>query len=323
MSKLEPLKAGDEIRVIAPSFSWVASRDRAYKRAIKRLEQKGYKVTLGKHLRSAGRLGTAEASKRLEDLHDAYENKKVKAILSLTGGWSANELLPGIKWEVISNNPKPLIGFSDITVLHNAIYAKTGQISLLGPNLGTLSRWRNWEYSCNNLEKILKRIQPLGLYKSDAWSPTLKKSSKTRSWKVLQPGVASGILIGGNLGTYYLLQGTEYAPQFKKDVVLLIEDDDEAGKLTAREFDRRLESLLQQPGLKEAVRGVLIGRFQPSSHVTLPDIKDIMSRKVSANIPVIADMDFGHTAPVITFPIGGKVSIDTTNKRKLIQLVEY
>lgn len=320
------MKPSDEIRIIAPSFSWRSSRDKAYGRSVKRLEDLGYKVTLGKSVKKYGRLGTATIQQRLTDFHDAYADQNVRAVLCLNGGWSANELLPGIDWQLLRDNPKPLIGFSDITVLHNAIWAKTGQIGYLGPNLGSFG-WAtasHWRYTLDNLQQVLTSDKPLQLAKSQGWQSGKVTYKTTPPWKVLQEGSAQGMLLGGNLGTYYLLQGTEYAPKFDQDIILAIEDDAEAGSATAREFDRRLESLMQQPKARESVKGVLIGRFEKDSKVTLPDIRDIVQRKFAANIPVVADVDFGHTKPLLTLPIGGTVSVQATlGKFPNITLVDY
>lgn len=320
------MKPGDEIRIIAPSFSWRSNREKAYWRSIKRLEDLGYKVTLGQSIKKYGRFGTAAKEERLGDFHSAYADKNVRAILCLNGGWSANELLPGIDWQLLRNNPKPLIGFSDITVLHNAIWAKTGQVGYLGPNLGSFG-WASashWRYTLDNLQQVLTNDKPLQLSKSQGWQSGKAAYKTTPPWKVLQPGQVQGMLIGGNLGTYYLLQGTEFAPKFDRDIILAIEDDAEAGSASAREFDRRLESLLQQPGAKQSIKGVLIGRFEKDSKVTLPDIRDIVKRKLTTTIPVVADVDFGHTKPLLTLPIGGTVSMQAEMGRfPKITLLDY
>lgn len=319
----QKLTRGDEIRVIAPSLSWTKQRDANYRRACVRLEELGYIVTVGKNVMSRGRFGTASVQERVSDFEQAYKDTNVRAILCVNGGWAANELLQYINWSVVADNPKPLIGFSDITVLLNAIYAKTGQIGLLGPNLGSFGRRDHWRYSLDNLQQVLTREAPYGLAKSQGWCSGDKRYMTTRSWKILQKGSAEGTVLGGNIGTFYLLQGTPFMPSFQTDVILAIEDDDESGKFTAREFDRRLESLLSQPGAQDAIKGVLVGRFQPQSGVTMPDVQDILSRKFKKDIPIIADVDFGHTKPLLTLPIGGRVLIDTLGQRPIIKLTHY
>lgn len=118
----------------------------------------------------------------------------------------------------------------------------------------------------------------------------------------------SGKIIGGNLCTLNLLQGTEYMPDISNSI-LFIEDDEMAGKLFLVEFDRDLVSLIQQPGF-ETVKGIVIGRCQKSSEMTREKwVKLIKSKPELENIPVIADCDFGHTTPIITFPMGGRAKL--------------
>lgn len=319
---IKPLKSGDEIRVIAPSFSKSKSKNqRRAERAKERLESLGYKVTFGKYLGEQFQLGTARAENRAKDFDDAYADKNVKAVMALTGGWSANEILPLISWELVKANPKPLIGYSDITVLINAIYAVTGIEGYLGPNFLTLSRMTSWQYTLDNFQAILRQEYPVQLKRSKEWGSKPSDRFKTKPWKILQSGSAEATLIGGNLGTFYLLQGTKYQPKFNKPFILVAEDDDESGRLTAREFSRRLESILQLPNVRTNIQGLLIGRFQPDSKVSLKDIASLVQSKELGDIPVIANMDFGHNAPTITLPIGGKARI-TTDPRLNLELFD-
>jgi len=325
MASIQPkLQKGDEIRVIAPSMSWHRKQQAAYERAVKFLESQGFVVSFGRNVKAEERFGTGPVEARLQDLHDAYADAKVKAIIALGGGWSANALLPGIDWELLRRNPKPLIGFSDITVLVNAVFAMTGTVNYLGPNFSGLGRRKGSEYSRENLLNVLTGSQPPSLVKSRQW---LREDAgplvKTRPWKVLQAGTAEGTLVGGNIGTFYLLQGTPYQPRLDRPIILAVEDDDEAGKNSAREFDRRLESLLQLPGMRENLRGVLVGRFQPSSGVTLPDVAYILTRMQLGGIPIMYDLDFGHTWPMMTLPIGGEVQIRADNNLTQVNLLKW
>ena len=110
-----------------------------------------------------------------------------------------------------------------------------------------------------------------------------------------------------------MLQGTEYQPSFKSKFILAIEDDDEAGVYTAREFSRRFESLLQLPNVRKNLQGVIIGRFQPNGKVSENDIVNIVASKRLGGIPVVSGVDFGHTLPMLTLPIGGKVKISASD----------
>ncbi len=319
--KLEKLKHGDEIRVIAPSSAWNPKRTKQYERALKKLENLGFKVSLGKYLKNAKHLDAVSSEDRVNDLHDAYKDKDVKAIMALNGGWLANSLLPLIDWDLIKSNPKPLIGYSDITILLNAIYAKTGNIGFLGPNLGTFGIKHGADFTAASLIQAICGDDSYKLKQSEKWGEGKKrKEYTTHPWTVLQSGSAEGILIGGNIATLYLLQGTEFYPSFNKDTILLIEDDDESKEYTALEFDRRLESLLQQPDARKFIKGVIIGRFQTTSKITLKTIDEIVASKKLMGIPVIADVDFGHTQPLLTLPIGGKAIVEASDSKAVIHI---
>jgi len=124
-------------------------------------------------------------------------------------------------------------------------------------------------------------------------------------WKVYSKGSVTGPLYGGNLCTLNLLQGTGYMPELK-DCILFIEDD----SMTCPEtFARDFTSLLQT---SEGVKGLLLGRFQKSSGVTEEQLRFILDKHPQLKeIPVLYDMDFGHTQPILTLPIGGTVQINT------------
>lgn len=316
MIKTSPLQLGDEIRVIAPSSAWSFERAKQYKRAKLNLEKLGFKVTYGKYIKPASHLDAVSVQDRIQDLHDAYQDSSVKAIMAINGGWLANSLLTYIDWDLIKANPKPFIGYSDITVLLNAIYAKTGVTGYLGPNLGTFGLKHGAEYTATSLRNaLLSESSSLELKPSKTWGEGKKrKEYKTHPWEPIQPGKAEGVLIGGNIATLYLLQGTEFYPIFKQDTILLIEDDDEAGEYTALEFDRRLESLLQQCGARKYIKGIVIGRFQTTSKISISTVKQIIESKQLKGIPIVANVDFGHTQPLLTLPIGGRaeLAIDRT-----------
>ena len=307
------LGKGAEIRVIAPSASWRISSARKYALAVRRLESNGYHVTFGENIKARTRLGTASVAQRITDLEAAYLDDNVKAILCLNGGWSSIELLSGIDWNIILRNPKPLIGFSDITVLVNAIYAKTGQTTLLGPTLSDLGSDKTWEMTLNALNAVLEFPNIIETPQNDGWLSDKKYYSTPKPWRIIRPGRASGILVGGNLGSLYLLQGTPYMPDLMQGIILAIEMDSEDA-YTIREFDRRLESLLLQP---MSVRAVLVGRFETSSRVNKIDVDDVIYRKFGTTIPILADVDFGHTSPMLTLPIGASVTVDTAKQNKL------
>jgi muramoyltetrapeptide carboxypeptidase LdcA involved in peptidoglycan recycling len=308
------LEKGDEIRVIAPSQSWGKRKyQRGYERAKERLESLGYKVTYGKSVKNVLHFGTATREDRANDFNEAYMDKNVKLVMALSGGWSANEVLPLIDWQVVITNPKPLIGFSDITILLNAIYAKTGVSGFLGPNFSTFGRMPEWQYTFNNFSMVMQGSTSQ-FVKSRSWGESGRKRHKTKGWQALETGEANATLLGGNLGTFYLLQGTEYQPKFNEPFIFLLEDDDEASSYTAVEVSRRFESLLQLPNFRDNLQGLMVGRFQKGSNVSEKDIASIIASKNLGSIPIAYNVDFGHTLPMLTLPIGQNVSLRVNSK---------
>lgn len=123
---------------------------------------------------------------------------------------------------------------------------------------------------------------------------------------VIQEGYAKGTLIGGNLCTLNLLQGTEYFPE-TEHTILLIEDDYMSD---IHMFDRDLQSLIHLPAFSH-VKAILIGRFQKASNVSMDLVKAMIeTKKELSGIPIIANINAGHTSPIATFPIGGTCRIE-------------
>jgi muramoyltetrapeptide carboxypeptidase len=154
--------------------------------------------------------------------------------------------------------------------------------------------------------------EPIELSPSPSWSDDLwfldqddRHLESSSGWWVLNEGDAEGTIVGGNLGTFNLLQGTPFMPSLDGSV-LFVEDDDQ---VQLWDFDRGLVSLLQQPGFA-GVRAVIIGRFQKATGMTRELLAQIVATKPElAALPVIANVDFGHTTPIFTFPIGGTIEV--------------
>lgn len=286
---------------------------------------KDYNITFGKNVNnSIPEYNCPSIEDRKEDIEEAFLDKNVKAILIARGGSFSNQLLDEIDYELIRKNPKIIVGFSDVTSLLNAIYSQTGLKAYYGPNFSVLAMRKGNEYTYDYLNKILNEeeeyyINPAAFWSSDKWYKDQENRNfiKNKGMKIINEGYAEGTIIGGNLNTFSLLQGTKYMPMDKK-VVLFIEEDNWAADDYLCEFDRRLQSITQQLFFKN-VKGIIIGRAQQNVKMNLERWKILFSmNKKLRNIPIVINADFGHTMPMATFPIGGKCIINAENN--LIEL---
>ncbi|MFA5993770.1 MAG: S66 peptidase family protein [Parcubacteria group bacterium] len=324
--KLQP---GDEIRVVAPSRSLSLISQEARNIAEKKLMEMGFKVSYAKNVEEMDEFRSSSIESRVADLHAAFADQNVKGILTSIGGFNVNQLLPYLDYELIKSNPKILCGYSDITALTNAIYAKTGLMTYSGPHFSTFGMTKGIVYTTDYFEKCLLQKESFAIQSSAEWSDDAwyldqenREFIPNEGMYVINAGEASGALIGGNLCTLNLLQGTEFMPSLK-DTILFVEDDDMVGEMFPVSFDRDLQSLLQHVDFK-GVRGLVIGRCQKGAQMTREKlIKIIKTKKELANIPVIAGVDFGHTTPQITFPIGGTVYLKAEEGKIALEIREH
>ena len=160
----DKLKYGDEIRVIAPSRSMAIISEETINLAKERLENEGFKVTFGKNVMKIDEdFKCASIEDRINDLHDAFKDNNVKAILTVIGGFNSNQLLDYIDYELIKNNPKIFCGFSDITAMSNSIYAKTGLVTYSGVHFSSFGMKKGFEYSLNYFKKMFMQDQEINI----------------------------------------------------------------------------------------------------------------------------------------------------------------
>lgn len=316
------LKNNDEIRVIAPSRSMVILSEETIEIANNTLKNMGLNVSFGKNVMKKDDYYIIGSIKgRINDLHDAFKDYNVSCILTAIGGYNLNQILPYIDYELIKNNPKILCGYSDITALSNAIYAKTGLITYSGPHYSTFGMKRGNEYTIEFFKKMFFenkkiKIKNSKFYSDDAWYIDQEDRNyiKNPGMKVKNEGEAKGIILGGNLSTFLLLSGTEYFPNPNKDVILFLEDDSENGDRFMVNFDRQFTSIMQTELFKH-VKGIVFGRCQNVSDMNDKKWNALLDKKELNNLPIVFDADFGHTDPRFTFPIGGHCHLKVKNNK--------
>ncbi|MDP2703764.1 MAG: LD-carboxypeptidase [bacterium] len=320
------LKTGDEVRIIAPSRSLSIIAEEVREIANKRFVDLGLKLSFGEHVEEKDDFASSSIESRVEDFHEAFRDKSVKAVIAVIGGFNSNQLLRYLDWDLIKNNPKVFCGYSDITALHNALFAKTGLVSYSGPHYSTFGEELYFDYTLEYFKKCLFSEDPFEIIPSEQWSDDSwyknqneRNCIKNDGFLAINEGRASGTILGANLCTFNLLQGTEYFPDLQNSI-LFIEDDEESLPHT---FDRDLQSLIHLPGFG-GVKGIVIGRFQKASKMTNELlIKIIKTKRELDTLPVVVNVDFGHTDPKITFPLGGEANLIVEDENVKLELIKH
>lgn len=308
---------GARIGVISPSSS--LSRGN-YAKMIKNLEGFGYELVYTENLRvKKGFLGGTD-QQRLEDLHLMFKDNSIDGIICSRGGYGASRLLNDIDYDLIADNPKVIIGYSDITALLLAIYKKTGLVCFHGPNgdsnytefstqrIEQLMINKIAEYKLSIKDESLQTIDMESMQESteEEIAAAVKMLDRPTPFKVLKSGQATGSLIGGNLTLISTLMGTPYEPDFS-DRIVFIEDIGES----PYRIDRMLTQLLLSGKLQEA-KGLMLGNFKdceadPES-ADFPDsfslIEVFEERFKELDIPIVVGMPFGHIRDNGVIPLG-------------------
>ncbi len=323
------LRQGSHIRVVAPSRSLHIISEETRKIAKKRFEDLGISISYGKHAEEMDEYLSSSADSRVADLHDAFADKSVDAIFTAIGGYNSNELLGKLDYKLIKNNPKILCGFSDITALANAIFAKTKLVTYSGPHFSSFGMEKGFDYTLEYFKKCFMQTHPFTLAPSNEWSndswyldQNNREFIKNDGFWLINKGnnaEIKGRLIGGNLGLLCELKGSSYFPKIANSVLFL----EHCAEHEVWVFNRSLQSLVQHPQFK-TVKALVIGRFEKSNQMSREQLTKIIKSKPELdNLPIITNVDFGHTTPIITFPIGGTVRLKLDEKQPEIKILNF
>jgi len=284
-----PLRPGAPVAVVAPAS---APRDLdRYRTGLSRLRAQYDVRTAWAPGQERGYLAAPDAV-RAAALHEAIRNPAITAILCVRGGYGCLRLLDRLDWALARAHPTLLVGYSDVTALHLALYARAGWTGLSGP---VVTEW------------AVADDETLGPFRSLAAGGTLSIGSSQLHG--LQPGTATGPLLGGNLSVLTRLVGTPYAPDWS-GAVLAIEDVAEA----PYRVDRMLAHL-QHAGVLDAVEGVVLGAFSTGEDDHEPTLSlDTVFDDYFADrpYPVAAGLPYGHLLPRYTLPLGVPVHLSAS-----------
>lgn len=296
----KPLNKGDLVGIISPSAAMADSMEFLFAREA--MEALGFRVVMGDHVsKRRGHLAGSDAE-RAADLNNMFAHQEVKAIICLRGGSGAARILPLIDYENIKRNPKPLLGYSDITALHNAIYAKTGLITFHGPNgSGSWNSFNVRQFNQMFLERKLVRFENESFKGDDL-------VIKENRIQTIFPGSAEGNIIGGNLTVLTGLAGSPYLPDFKNKILFLEDVDEDPYRID------RMMSTLQLMGALDQIKGFIFGQCtgcDPSSGYGSLTLKQILEDYIlPLNIPAYRGAMIGHVSKQFIVPIGALVSMD-------------
>lgn len=286
------LKKNDMVGVVVPSRFIYGNSKNIYK-GISLLKKKGFKVILSLNFKERFNSSAGNRFKRADSINKMFANPKVKAIFCAIGGDSANQILDLLNYDLIKKNPKPLIGYSDITHLILAIYTKTGIKTFHGPNLNSF-----FKLSKTSLKQMLSVLSN---------GKGFNYFSECRIWK---PGKTEGELVGGNLMVINDLIKSDYIP--KLDNAILFWEDINDG-LSSIEYQLYQ---LYNFGVLAKIKGLIIGNIAKSNYKKNRLIKEtILDLTKQYNYPILKTYCFGHDIKkFFTFPEGVKTKINTTEK---------
>ena len=292
--KPKKIETGDSIGVVAPS-RYVHDFEKKINKGAKVLEAMGFNIVFGKNFKKRFFNSAGKIIERADDINEMFANKKIKAIICAVGGDSANQILEHINYGLIRENPKVIIGFSDITTLLLGIFHKASLITFHGPNLKDF----------NNLTIESKFFLNSLLFESKE-----TPCSYPGKIEVIKHGKASGRLVGGNLFVINSLISSKFIPKLEKSILFWEDIDEDLSSIEFQLYQLKLS------GMIDKISGMIIGNVIRNPKNKTRPLKDIvLDITKNLNIPIIKVDYFGHgVRNFYIFPIGGEAYINTKSK---------
>ena len=305
MIKPKELKPNSTIGIISPSY-WLD--EKILKKTSKYFTDLGYNIILGSSnfLRCGPFAGTPQD--RAKDIHAMFKNPKVDAIICARGGYGANKVLPLLNYDLMKNNPKIFLGYSDITAFLLSISQKTELITFHGPMLSSFKE--NFiDYNYLHMLRVLQLDNKRKIF-----------SSPNSPMKVLNPGIGRGRIWGGNITLLINRLGTPNALS-TDNIILFLEDVNEY----FYSFERNLIHMYESKMLSN-IKGLIIGELYNFKDEPVPFNKNtdeiVMGICNKLNIPIISNFPCGHGKYQCTLPISIPVELNVTSNKPYIEMLE-
>lgn len=302
------LKPGAKIGMVAPASGL---RPKELVEAGKTLEAMGYAVVFGKHLMRRNGYLSGTDDERADDLMALAKRDDIDCIMCIRGGYGTMRILPLLDYDVFRDHPKIIIGYSDITALLNAITKRTGLITFHGP----VASSKFTPYTIKYFKAVLEKPQPVAVEEIPPYEHrTALELNAPQTLVRLGEGVASGVLVGGNLSMVVAMLGTPYEIDTKGRILFLEEITEEPFRI-----DRMLTQLWLA-GKLQACAGIAFGRLKdcevrgnsPFADLSL-SLRDVLKLRISSlNIPAVYGLPIGHVKDKLTVPIGAMATLNAT-----------
>ena len=278
--KPKKLEKGDTISIIAPSGG--VESDENLLRATAYLKSLGYNVKWGKNVLKTNKYLAGTDNERLEDLHNAFKDKEINAIIALRGGYGAIRLINKIDYNLIKQNPKIFAGYSDITGLSAMLLKHSGLITYSAPMInGDFGIKSKDKFTIDNFFKTV----------------TTTEKQEIKAQTILKEGKASGITFGGNLATLVSLCGLDFIPNQK--FIFFAEDLDEP----VYKLDKMFTQLLNIEEFRKNISGIVFGEFLDiDNEEWLNSLQKEIVQELK--VPAISGLKITHAREKLTIPIG-------------------
>lgn len=330
--KPKKLQAGDCIATVSPSWGGAGDPDLRwrYEQGVKRLEEIfGLKVIPMLNSLNGGDYLYKNPKARAEDLMTAFRDKNIKGIIANIGGDDSIRLLPYINFDVIRENPKVFMGYSDVTVSHLFCH-KAGISSFYGPAILTdfAENIEMHPYTIEIMKRTLFSNQPIGnIQPAKEWTSERlewteenknrkRKMNENVGYELLQgSGIVQGHLIGGCIEVLEFLKGTALWPQKKhwENSILFFETSEEKPAPDLIKYWLRNYATM---GILQKANGIIFGKPQDEQYYEeyKEQIQIVMKEFSLETLPILYNLNFGHTEPKCILPYGALTEINCDEK---------
>lgn len=332
--KPKSLVKGDTIAIVSPSGCAGALFPHRVERGLQSLRDLGFNPVVYPSVNKNFHGSAGPPEERAEDLHRAFADDRIHAIIATTGGLSLNEVLPLLDFEMIAAHPKIFCGYSDNTLLHCALTRCARMVSFYGPCL--LTQFAEYpaplSYTVDHfLTAVSTDVTQRNIQASDEWtdeildwrqkldltrSRNMRQAERSHVW--LHRGRATGLLTGGCLYSLLQVKGTEFDLDYEGRILLLDvpPNSDNFAKGQALSYVASQMADLKLAGVFSKIRGLLIGRAFGYTDQQHEEFRQEVLRQIAGfDFPVLCNVNIGHTDPITTVPLNVAVELDSDNNR--------